>query len=76
MKIVWTGDLDDDCTAHYKGYTLRAEYMGQGSWWWAVTKDDDNMLEIGQSWEDGKRVKTGKSARQLAEKCLEDYLIS
>lgn len=34
--IVWKGDLDDDCTAVFDNYVLRAVRMGAGEWWWAV----------------------------------------
>lgn len=36
QPIVWTGDLNDDCTALWNGLMLRAECMDKGFWWWAV----------------------------------------
>ncbi len=34
----WLGDLDDDCTATWAGFMLRAEQCDEG-WWWAVYDD-------------------------------------
>ena len=34
--IVWTDDLEDDCIALWAGLMLRAEWMDEDYWWWAV----------------------------------------
>ncbi|MBK6839000.1 MAG: hypothetical protein IPG90_12735 [Bacteroidetes bacterium] len=54
QPIVWTGDLSDDCTAEWAGLMLRAEWMDEDYWWWAVydmqkdeiTIDDSNEYDI------------------------------
>ena len=30
--IMWTGNLDDDCTARWAGLLLRAEWMDEDYW--------------------------------------------
>ena len=38
MSVVWTGDLEDDCTAYWHDLILRAERMEMGVWWWQVLR--------------------------------------
>lgn len=73
-KIEWDGDLNDDCTSHYRGFTLRAEMMDTNCWWWAVTKDSNPDIDFGASWDDAKKPASGKEARKLAEQCLKKHL--
>ena len=71
--IVWTGDLDDDCTARWRGLMLRAEWMNGPNWWWAVS----NMAtgeEIRSSNDDSRTCTAGASARACAEKVARDWL--
>lgn len=79
--IVWTGDLDDDCTAHWHDLILRAENMGN-HWWWTViataTSPDKKYkieFEVGSSLL-GRRyfAYTGVEARKKAEHCAKKYI--
>lgn len=71
--IVWTGDLDDDCTARWAGLLLRAEWMDGPDWWWAVT-DLHHDIEIGSSNSDPRSCTSGNEARTRAEACAKAYL--
>lgn len=78
--ITWTGDLADDCVAHWRGMVLHAECMGCGDcdcdgpetcrpshgerWWWAVTRAGE---ELASSNESGGDVASGDEARRAAE---------
>ena len=66
LPIEWRGDLDDDCTAVWHGYMLRAEDMGQG-WWWDVLGPRD---EITSCYEHGGFTTDGESARAAAEQAV------
>ncbi len=62
---VWTGDLNDDCTARWHGLILRAEMMQPGEWWWAVYMDQSEEDSV---WNNhGRWPLTGKRARRAAE---------
>lgn len=61
-RIVWTGDLDDDCTARWCGLTLCAEAMDEDSsgngtdWWWAVYESasgHEETVQLKNCWGDG-----------------------
>lgn len=68
--ISWTGDLDDDCTAHWEGLVLRAEMMDIGVWWWEVIAGGevvDGSNELGYDEE------IGASARLAAEEAARAY---
>jgi hypothetical protein len=72
--IVWSGDLNDDCTARWAGLTLRAEEMDEGSWWWAVYDDDiDNPVRASYD-DDMGQAKSGQDARNAAEREARTYL--
>lgn len=72
--IIWTGDLDDDCTALWSGLMLRAEWMDGSDWWWAVSVIKTGH-EIASSNNDTTRPCTsGSTARSLAEKAARAYL--
>lgn len=62
---VWTGDLSDDCTANWAGFTLRAEEMDEGVWWWATYVDELNR-QIASSNDTGVSPRTGEEARAAA----------
>ena len=73
--IVWTGDLDDDCTARWNGVILRAEWMDKNIWWWAVSIDNQNSHdEIDSSNNYDTVCHRGENARQLAEAAAIKYV--
>ena len=75
--IIWNGDLEDDCTASWKGLILRAECMDEEIWWWAVSKDNEiHSDEIDSSNNYDTNCIGGKNARQLAEEVAVKYIIS
>jgi len=45
----WHGDLDDDCTAQWAGFTLRAEWMVDDVWWWCVYEGDEQIASSNDS---------------------------
>lgn len=68
-RIAWSGDLDDDCTAHWCGMVLRAEWMDDDLWWWAVV-DAETQSEIASSnvaRYSGISYASGVAARDAAE---------
>ena len=69
--IFWLGDLDDDCSAVYRGYMLRAEDMGQG-WWWAVSGPRDEIEDCCER--SGQLAADGPAARAAAEKAVRRYI--
>jgi hypothetical protein len=80
QKIEWYGDLDDDCSARWRGLILRAEDMG-GGWWWDVVLDkrvhpESSGDEIDSCWEHGGLVKDGPTARTAATAAALRYIES
>src|SRR5690349_2784187 len=69
----WEGDLDDDCTASWAGFTLRAEKMDRRVWWWAVYLDA-NDSQIGSSNETGISPVSGAEARAAAVAAVRSFL--
>ncbi len=72
-QIVWTGDLDDDCTALWAGLMLRAEWMEGSNWWWAVSEISTGR-EIASSNEDQRKCTSGAAARAFAESAARAHL--
>lgn len=72
--IVWTGDLNDDCTANWCGLMLRAEWMDEDYWWWAVYDMEDGEITIDSSNEYEESCIGGENARNKAEKVAKKYL--
>ncbi len=72
--IVWTGDLSDDCTALWAGLMLRAEWMDEDYWWWAVYDMQKNEVTIDSSNEYERRFVGGDIAREKAESVAKKYL--
>jgi hypothetical protein len=72
--ILWTGDLSDDCTARWGGLMLRAEWMDEEYWWWAVYDFHNEEVTIDSSNNYTERVIGGEAARLSAEKVAKDYL--
>ena len=64
--ILWTGNLNDDCTAEWNGMMLRAEEMDRLDWWWAVYDADGEIID-GSNNHTSERFKNGTIARQAAE---------
>jgi hypothetical protein len=73
--IVWTGNLGDDCTAHWAGLVLRAEQMDRKHWWWRVTIERTNEI-IADSHVSGETVRNGKKARSAAEATARNWIHS
>ena len=66
--ILWRGDLDDDCSADWVGFGLRAEAMDDDRWWWCVYDHwADDGDAVASSNDDDIRYETGDAARRAAE---------
>jgi hypothetical protein len=72
--IIWTGDLSDDCTAEWAGLMLRAEWMDEDYWWWAVYDMQENEVTVDSSNEYDTRCVGGGAARAKAESVAKAYL--
>lgn len=70
--ILWEGDLSDDCTAHWQGLILRAEWMDRKHWWWAVS-DLEKAVEVDSSNDYEVLFIGGDSARRKAEAVARAY---
>ncbi len=74
-SIIWTGDLNDDCTARWNGLILRAELMVDDIWWWAISKDNDNPLDEIDSTKNYDTICIGgEQARQSAEAAARKFI--
>jgi len=72
--IEWIGDLSDDCTAEWAGLMLRAEWMDDNYWWWAVYDMLNDEVAIDSSNNYNSRFVGGEIARQKAEEAARTYL--
>ena len=72
--IVWKGDLLDDCTAEWAGLMLRAEWIDDNYWWWAVYDMQKNEMIIDTSNDYSVRFIGGEIARKKAEEVAKNYL--
>jgi len=72
-QIIWTGDLDDDCTALWAGLMLRAEWMDGPHWWWAVSEIATGR-EIASSNDDQREWTSGTAARSEAERIARAHI--
>ena len=73
-KPEWYGDLDDDCTAKWAGFLLRAEWMDDNFWWWAVTDlETEQELDSTNNYHEFT-PSTGLEARRLAESSVYELL--
>lgn len=73
--IEWYGDLTDDCSARWAGLLLRAEWMDDGIWWWAVydmSTKDEIQIDASNNYE--IRFTSGEEARRAAEQAARMYL--
>ncbi len=74
QPIIWTGNLADDCTANWAGLMLRAEWMDEDYWWWAVYDIQKGELSIDNSNNYTDRFIGGEITRQKAENIAREYL--
>ena len=74
--IIWTGDLSDDCLANWAGLMLRAEWMDDFDWWWAVYDMQNNAETIDCSNEYDMKCINGELARANAEKVAKKFIQS
>lgn len=72
--IIWEGDIEDDCTAMWAGLMLRAEWMDENYWWWAVYDMQNNEITIDSSNEYEIKFIGGEIARTSAEEAAKKYL--
>jgi hypothetical protein len=71
--IIWTGDLEDDCSAEWCGLLLRAEWMEGVYWWWGVYDlEDEDQIDSSNEYEE--KPIGGTAAREMAEKVAKEYL--
>jgi hypothetical protein len=69
----WRGDLSDDCTARWAGFTLRAECMDEGIWWWATYLDVPD-IQIASSNDGDTSPASGDEARAAAVRAARSFL--
>jgi hypothetical protein len=69
----WYGDLSDDCTARWAGFTLRAEWMDDDIWWWAVSLDGQSD-QIASSNDSEVQPTSGEDARMSAFRAAKRFL--
>jgi hypothetical protein len=66
--------LNDDCLAQWAGLLLRAEWMDEDNWWWAVYDMEKSEIAIEDSNEYDQRFIGGEVTRQKAESIAKKYL--
>lgn len=74
QSIAWQGDFSDDCSAHWAGLLLRAEWMDHHYWWWAVYDMADNEKTIDSSNLREEKCISGTSAREIAQSVARAYI--
>jgi hypothetical protein len=72
-QVIWTGDLNDDCSARWAGLILRAEWMDGHHWWWAVSEIATGR-EIASSNDDLIEYTSGTAARSSAERIAKAHI--
>jgi len=70
---IWYGDLSDDCSSHWAGFLLRAEWMEDTFWWWSVT-DLASGMTIADSNQLIIPVTSGELARQSCVDAVRRFL--
>jgi hypothetical protein len=68
----WEGDLDDDCSARWSGFLLRAECMEESVWWWAVYRESGEEIDSSNNHE--VVVSSGEAARKAAEVSAQKFV--
>jgi hypothetical protein len=74
--IIWTGDLSDDCKAEWAGLMLRAEWIDEDYWWWAVYDMQKGEITIEDSNEYDEKFIGGEMAREKAESVAKKYIVN
>jgi hypothetical protein len=64
----------DDCTAHWAGLMLWAEWMEGNYWWWAVYDMQNGEITIDDSNNYTESFTGGNIARQKAETVAYEYI--
>lgn len=72
--IIWKGNLADDCSSNWAGLLLRAEWMDEHSWWWAVYDMQNEEVTIDYSNNYSDNFFNGDIARKKAEEVAEKYI--
>ena len=70
----WSGNLDDDCSADWAGFSLRAEAMDDDIWWWCVYEEGLLDRVVSSNDDDDAPCSTGDSARRAAERAARHLL--
>ena len=73
--IEWTGDLNDDCVARWRGLLAHAEAMNKGvdkngmsvEWWYFAVCREGEEDDIVHSTSDEMSAATGEAARRICE---------
>lgn len=74
QSIEWTGDLSDNCTAIWAGLMLRAEWMDEDYWCWAVYDIQKAGATIDNSNNYSAIFIGGEVARQKAGSVAQQYI--
>jgi hypothetical protein len=74
QPIEWYGDLMDDCSARWASLLLRAEWMDDNIWWWAVYDMSKDEVQIDASNNYEIRFTSGAEARRAAEQAAKMYV--
>ncbi len=65
---IWTGDLDDDCSLHWRGYHAHAECLSRNQWHCMVWREaEGKSTQVFHADEFDVMPKTGEAARWLCE---------
>jgi hypothetical protein len=67
--INWTGTRSD-YTAKVDGYTLRAEMLDRGMWWWCCYMPDGTQRDVYTA---GRYAKNGNAAKQSAIEAMNEH---
>ena len=70
MSIQWQGNRSD-VTAKEGSYTLRAEMMDKGLWWWCVYHGEKQVASV---YDTDKWPTTRIAAQRAAEKAMNEHL--
>lgn len=72
--LIWTGDLSDDISANWAGLLLRAEWMNEDYWWWAVYDIENNEEVIDNFNNYDEHFVGGEISTKKAEEVAKKYL--
>lgn len=71
---VWTGDLDDNGSARWAGFMLRAERMDNCVWWWCIYEDGAEEQLASSNDHEAQPCASGEAARSAAEQAARRWL--